>query len=93
MKSTQEKSKGKGLEGLTKIREGLPLFIEGLIDYTKELIEDKERYEVKRVINNNLEEIKKYLFDAEEIYQVPKEGLTPLKLKYNLLKANLKWNL
>jgi len=77
---------------MRKIREGLTLLIEGLIDDTNDMI-DKEGSvkEIIDVANFRVGLIEGYLNDAER-YILPKDKLVELKSKYAGLKSKLKGN-
>ncbi len=76
-------------DGQRKIREGLTLLVEGLIENSLDLKADQDLPQVKGVIEMQNNEIKEYLRIAEERYVMPKEELFPLKFKYDIMKASL----
>ncbi len=76
-------------EGIKKMRIGLKLLIEGIIEDNLELKEDKDIPQVRGVIEMRNNEVKEYFRIAEEKYLIPEEELLPLKFKYASMKANL----
>ena len=78
-----------GLEGLKKIKKGLPLFIEGLIEDSEDTIEEGgEHSAIREILEFRIKRIDEYLSTAE-MYAIPKEKIRKLRLKYNSLKARI----
>jgi len=74
-------------EGLKKIRKGLVLLIDGLIEDTIELsLNSKSKNRMtKEIINYRIGELGTYLEKAK-IYEVPEKDLANLTRKYRSIK-------
>ena len=76
-------------KGIEKVREGLVLLIDGMIDMTDELVkEGLERQDVRDAINYRLDLIEGYLADAHR-YRVPGAQISSLDLRYKSLKSEV----
>jgi len=75
--------------GIYKIRKGLKLLIEGIIEDNLENKDDLDIPEVRRIVGMHNEEIAEYLRIAKDRYNLSEEELHPLKIKYATMKTSL----
>ena len=74
-------------EAIKKIREGLTLLINGLLEDTIELSlnYDLKNRIAKEIINHRINELERYIEKAN-IYEVPEKDLANLTRKYKSIK-------
>jgi len=76
-------------EGIRKVKEGLVLLIDGLLENTNGLIELSDEEIVKSVIGHNIDKIKDYIQEAKHC-KISEEKIYPLEIRYKFLKAEYK---